>query len=57
MERAERTEEAVIVNGKTDSGLPVMVIVATGANVGLLRQYAANVLPGLKLFDQPREGG
>lgn len=50
---AERTESAAIVDGKTDSGLPVMVIVITGANIGQFKKLAGDVLPIFKKPNPP----
>jgi hypothetical protein len=47
IEQAERSEEAAIIDGKTEEGLPVLVLVVTGANVGLFKQEARRILPGL----------
>ncbi len=47
---AEKQESAMIVKGVTPTGLPVMVIVVVGANVGLLSEKIADILPGVNNF-------
>lgn len=48
VEMAEQGEEAIIAEGETPSGLPLLVVVVVGANVGLFKQYDGEVLPVFK---------
>jgi hypothetical protein len=50
---AERTEGAAIIDGETPQGLPVLVIVVTGANVGVFKKLAKDILPGLTREREP----
>lgn len=47
IERAERGEEAVIAEGMTEGGMPILVLVIVGANVGIFKQHCGGVLPEL----------
>ena len=52
IEFAKRTEGAAIVDGTDDQGNPVLMIVVTGANVGLVKKYAGEGKLYLDTFRQ-----
>jgi hypothetical protein len=51
LDRAERSEGPVVVQGVTESGLPLVLVVAAGATAGLLLEALPKIM-----FRTPPEG-
>jgi hypothetical protein len=45
---AKKGEEAIIVDGLDADGMPILVVVVTGAHVGIFKEQATDLLPGIK---------